>query len=158
MEKSKKSTTIKLLIIQIQFNSKIMRKYTPDNIDDLRKNDVFVFGSNAAGIHGKGAAAIAHRYFGAKYGVAEGLQGESYAIITKKDWKVEKSSTLEEICEGIRKFLLFAVENPNLKFYVTKLGSSLAGYEISEIKSLFQDLVELIPGNVILPKEYEVRE
>lgn len=44
---------------------------------------VFVFGSNLAGRHGKGAALRARRYRSAIYGGGIGSQGNSYAIPTK---------------------------------------------------------------------------
>ena len=44
---------------------------------------IFVFGSNLAGRHGKGAAKFAKDYHGAIYGRGVGLQGTSYAIPTK---------------------------------------------------------------------------
>ena len=44
---------------------------------------IFVFGSNLAGRHGKGAALHARSYYGAKYGVGEGRTGKSYAVPTK---------------------------------------------------------------------------
>ena len=44
---------------------------------------VFVFGSNLAGRHGRGAARAAVREHGAIYGQGEGLQGNSYAIPTR---------------------------------------------------------------------------
>ena len=52
-------------------------------IEFLEPNQIFVFGSNTQGRHGAGAALIAKQKFGAIYGKAEGLQGQSYAIITK---------------------------------------------------------------------------
>lgn len=134
------------------------REYTKPDISLLAENEIFVFGSNSKGIHGKGAAKIACERFGAIYGKAEGLQGQSYAIITKKDWRKAKSSSLIEIRNGILKMLLFATDHLEYKFYVTKLGSSLAGYSESEIKALFRDLRFNIPNNVILPIEYEVRD
>jgi len=136
------------------------REYTPDNITSLKPNEVFVFGSNTEGRHGKGAALIAKQKFGAIYGQAEGLQGQSYGIITKDLSKGEKSISLDEIHDHIFEFVEFAKENPKLKFYVTKLGSSLAGYTIKEIKEeiLSVNKIEGIPDNVILPKEYEVRD
>lgn len=35
--------------------------------------EIFVFGSNLAGRHGKGAALIAAKRFGAEYGVGDGM-------------------------------------------------------------------------------------
>jgi predicted NAD-dependent protein-ADP-ribosyltransferase YbiA (DUF1768 family) len=139
-------------------NQQTQREYTPENITSLQPNEVFVFGSNAKGIHGKGAALSAKTKFGAIQGQAEGLQGQSYAIITKKDFRVEQSSTLSEIGKGIQDMLLFAKDNPNLKFYVTKIGTKNAGYTIPEIKGLFEKLNKFIPNNVILPREFEVRD
>jgi hypothetical protein len=145
-------------IVMKDVSTKLFREYTPDNINTLNPNEVFVFGSNAEGVHGKGAALLAKQKFGAVQGQSEGLQGQSYAIITKKDWRVEKSSTLQEIQSGLEKMLKFASNNPSKKFLVTKLGSSLAGYTINEIRQIFENLKTQIPNNVILPKEYEVRD
>ena len=134
------------------------RETTPNMVNSLKPNEVFVFGSNAEGIHGEGAALTAKTKFGAIQGQSRGLQGQSYAIVTKKNWRVAKSSTLDEIQTEISNFLDFANKNPNKTFYVTKLGSSLAGYSIKEIKNLFENLKMNIPDNVILPEEYEVRD
>lgn len=142
------------------------REYTPENITKLGPNDVFVFGSNLGNskgghpTHGSGAALIAKQKFGAKQGQARGLQGQSYAIVTKKYWDVEKSSTLVEITREIFNFIDFAKEHPELKFYVTKIGSAKAGYTVEEMKTVFEKVNENspIPDNVILPKEYEVRD
>jgi len=145
-----------------------IREYTPENIQSLKPNEIFVFGSNEGNskggkpTHGAGTAKIARDKFGAIQGQSEGLQGQSYAIITKKYWDVEKSSTLSEIGKGIQDFIIFASNHPELKFYVTKLGSSLAGYSVEEIKNLFKIINETprleITDNVILPIEYEVRD
>ena len=58
-------------------------RYTPENITKLEADEIFVFGSNEAGRHGKGAAKFAMQKFGAVYGVAEGL-------FTANKLKVEK--------------------------------------------------------------------
>ncbi len=51
-------------------------------IDSLGPGEVFVFGSNAQGAHGGGAARFAYDRFGAVWGQGEGLQGQSYGIDT----------------------------------------------------------------------------
>lgn len=48
------------------------------------ENTIFVFGSNPGGIHGAGSARVAVNQFGAKYGQGEGLQGNAYALPTKR--------------------------------------------------------------------------
>ena len=45
--------------------------------------EIFVFGSNLAGRHGKGAALAALKEHGAVYGHGSGYRGNSYAIPTK---------------------------------------------------------------------------
>lgn len=141
--------------------STTLREFTPENITSLPPNGVFVFGSNTEGRHGKGAALTAKQKFGAIQGVAEGPQGQSYAIITKDLQAVpqERSVSLGNIRDSIDKFVGYAIANPNLKFYVTKLGSSLAGYSVEEIKEVFfrSNNITRIPDNVILPREYEMR-
>ena len=136
-------------------------EFTPDNITSLKPNEIFVFGSNTEGRHGLGAAKKALE-FGAKYGKAEGLQGQTYAIITKdltkpKDQQM-KSVPIEKIGKGIQDMLLFAKNNSDKIFLVTKLGSSLAGYTVEEIANIFEKLKNIIPDNVILPKEYDPRQ
>ena len=143
-----------------------VREYTPEVVtrNNIPTNGVFVFGSNegsskgGAPTHGAGAAKIAREQFGAIQGQSRGLQGNSYAVVTKKFWDVERSSTLQEIGKEIQDMLLFAKSRPDLKFYVTKIGTEKAGYTIPEIKSLFEKLTKFIPDNVILPKEFEVRD
>lgn len=147
-----------------QGGSRLPREYTPDNITTLPENGVFVFGSNTQGRHGMGAAKFAADNFGAIQGQAEGLQGRSYAIVTKDLTKPtgqqNRSVSLEDIQGGINRLLEFAKSNPNRRFYVTKLGSSLAGYTIEEIRNLFRNANNTIsiPDNIVLPREYEVRD
>lgn len=51
-------------------------------ITKLKKNEIFVFGSNANGAHAGGAALTAFKKFGAELGVGEGPTGKCYAIPT----------------------------------------------------------------------------
>ena len=53
------------------------KKLTPDNIQELTENQIFVFGSNMNGNHAGGAARLAVEKFGAVMGQAEGIQGSS---------------------------------------------------------------------------------
>ena len=57
-------------------------------IEQLRPDEVFVFGSNASGAHGGGAARFAYDRFGAVWGQSEGLQGQSYGIDTMSGLEV----------------------------------------------------------------------
>lgn len=127
-------------------------QYTPEYLTDLERNEIFVFGSNTEGRHGKGAALIAKKHFGAKYGQAKGLQGRSYAIITKDLSKGFKSIPLSVINEQILELYDFAKQNTHLTFYVTKIGCSLGGYRINDIAAQFN--LEIQPENIILPKEF----
>ena len=54
-----------------------MLKFTPENITSLEQDEIFVFGSNLAGIHAGGAARVAYERFGAIMGQGVGIQGQS---------------------------------------------------------------------------------
>jgi hypothetical protein len=109
---------------------------------------IFVFGSNLAGRHGKGAAAYAKRNCGAIYGQGEGLQGSSYALPTK-DYFV-KTLPLPKIQKHINTFLEFARAHPELTFQVTNVGCGLAGYTAMQIAPMFKGA----PSNCLFSKEF----
>lgn len=98
---------------------------------------VFVFGSNLAGKHGKGAAFDAMKRWGAKWGVGEGPMGSSYAIPTKGH-NLEKLP-LTEIEVHVKTFIRYAEANPKVTFIVTRVGCGLAGKKNSEMAPLFKD-------------------
>jgi hypothetical protein len=109
------------------------------------KKKIFVFGSNLAGRHGKGAALRAYQEHGAVYGQGVGLQGNSYAIPTK-DENIQ-SLPLNKIERYVQQFIKFAKLNPDLQFEVTRIGCGLAGYEDNDIAPMFTEA----PSNCILP-------
>lgn len=107
---------------------------------------IFVFGSNLAGRHGKGAALHARKFAGALYGQGVGRQGQSYAIPTKdQHFRV---LPLAIIAQYVTEFIQYAVQNPTLTFQVTKIGCGLAGYSEEVIKPLFKTA----PINCELPE------
>ena len=97
---------------------------------------IFVFGSNLAGRHGKGAALHARQKHGAEYGVGEGRTGNSYALPTK-DERI-KTRPLVDVRDSVDKFIEYAKTNPDLQFEVTKVGCGLAGFSELEIAPLFK--------------------
>lgn len=100
-----------------------------------RSYEVFVFGSNLAGIHGAGAAKAALKY-GAKYGRAIGPSGMTYAIPTKDaDFK---TLPIEQIALYIERFKKVTQQNPKVKFFITRVGCGLAGLKDSDIAPLFK--------------------
>lgn len=121
------------------------REFTPERITDLKENEIFVFGSNLAGAHGGGAARVAFKYFGAVMGQGVGLQGQSYAIPTMQ-------GGVETIKPYVDEFIQFAVEHPEYKFLVTRIGCGIAGFWPDEIAPLFIDALDI--ENVILPKDF----
>ncbi len=120
-------------------------------ITKLPPNHIFVFGSNLAGIHGKGAAKDAVKYFGAQRGIGAGLCGRSYAIPTKNHHADDKGMDLDDMSFYIDMFLACAKRHPELTFIVTPIGCGLAGYKPSDIAPLFH----ISLPNVILPEEFK---
>jgi len=121
-----------------------------DFIKELKENEVFVFGSNLAGIHGGGAARTAMMKFGAEYGKGIGHYGKSYAIPTK-DYNIE-TLNLWEIKPHVDNFIDYAKRNTELIFLVTNIGCGLAGYEIKDIAPFFRECLNM--HNVKLSKEF----
>lgn len=111
-------------------------------IRELKPDEIFVFGSNAGGQHGGGAARFALENFGAVWGQGHGLQGRSYAIDTM--------SGLETMRGEVAQFLLFAAAHPRLRFLVTKVGCGIAGYSPEEVAPMFSGS----PENVVLPESF----
>lgn len=103
----------------------------------LHPDLVYVFGSNTAGIHGKGAALEALTWYGARYGQGEGLMGQSYGIPTK-DAKLHVLP-LSTIYDAIERFLAWR-ESSGRVCYVTPVGCGLAGYLPAKIAPLFNGL------------------
>ena len=110
--------------------------------------DIFVFGSNLAGRHGRGSALEAVKNHGAIYGVGFGLQGKSYAIPTKD--KNLNIMPLNAIAWHIEVFEMFALNHDQFTFNVVAIGCGLAGYHPDQIRPLFG----FRPSNVILPVEF----
>jgi len=106
-------------------------------IDNLKTNQIFVFGSNLGGIHAGGAAKQAVEQFGAVWGVGSGLQGQSYAIPTM--------GGIEQIKRYVEQFKRVAFLLPEFTFLLTPIGQGIAGYSREEIEPLFENA----PVNVI---------
>ena len=123
--------------------------FTPDYIDALLPSQVFVFGSNALGYHTGGASRTARKLFGAVWGQAEGLQGQSYAIPVDFGKGVRKDT---EVKAAVDRFMDFAREHAELFFFVTRVGCGIAGYHDEEMAQFFKDALEL--KNVCLPKSF----
>ena len=113
---------------------------------------VFVFGSNLAGRHGKGAARYAVDHHGAKYGQAEGRQGNSYAIPTKTQNLGRMS--WEEIDPAIGRFCDYARANPAEHFHLTPIGTGLAGHKKSDLVASLRK--HALPPNVFLTSSWIV--
>lgn len=111
--------------------------------------NIFVFGSNLAGRHGKGAALFAKEHHGAIYGQGEGLQGQSYGIPTK-DENI-RSLPVQRIAESVTSFKTFAASHPEMTFQVTPIGCGLAGFKPEQIAPMFKGS----PSNVVLPTEFK---
>lgn len=119
--------------------------FTPEFIESLKADEVFVFGSNLAGMHGGGAAYVAFHKFGAVMGCGVGLRGQSYAIPTMQ-------GGVETIKPYTDEFIEFAKAHPEQFFYVTRIGCGIAGFRDREIAPLFAEAVPL--PNVCLPESF----
>lgn len=127
-----------------------MTSRTTGLISELAPGQIFVFGSNEGGNHGRGAAEQAKLMFGARMGQGKGLMGRSYGIPTKSS-KLRVLS-VRAIEKYVQEFTVFARSRPDLHFLVTEVGCGLAGYEPDEIAPLFREASAL--HNVSLPAKF----
>jgi len=127
-----------------------MERIAANNITKLEKNQIFVFGSNLSGRHGKGAAKTALGW-GAKWGQAEGLQGRTYGIPTKNA-SITKTLDLISIGKFVDNFIEFAKNNPELTFLVTEVGTGLAGLKYKDVGPLFKKAKYV--NNIFLPEKF----
>lgn len=113
-------------------------------ITELEPHQILVVGTNARGNHAGGAAAMAHKAFGALMGEAEGaIGGQSYGIVTL-DENMRRVS-LGYILEQAQRLWFVAWRNPSYEFLLTPVGTGIAGFSIDEIWPLFSAM----PSNVI---------
>lgn len=138
-------------------------------ITKLDKNQIFVFGSNPEGRHGGGGAKVAHEKFGAEYGNGRGIQGQSYALVTKslKTGFIEESTgiiylkkgfrsvSMRDITRNIAELYEYAKINPNKEFLVAYgLGKNLNGYTSEEMADMFFHAGE-IPKNMVFEENFK---
>ena len=134
------------------FNNKM--KLYKNKITTINKNQIFIFGSNTEGRHGKGAAKFALDYCGAKYGNPQGLQGNSYAIITKNlKSKIQPSITQDYIKAQI-KTLYDLAKTKKCEFIIPYSANSenLNGYTPQEMADMFSAFP--IPINIKFEYEF----
>jgi hypothetical protein len=141
-----------------------VKRFTPENIKELKPNEVFVFGSNIQGEHVGGAAAFANKVLKAEMGCGFSfcdLACKTYAIPTcirvwgdvTKPFRVTKPfESVIQIKPFVNAFISDAKHYSDKTFYVTKIGCGIAGFKVSEIAELFRPCLDM--DNVILPKEF----
>ena len=121
------------------------QKFTPDRIESLSFNEIFVFGSNLEGHHNGGAAKVALNKFGAIYGQGVGLQGKCYALPTMH-------GGIDEIAPYVNDFIDFTIKHRDRYYYVTRIGCGIAGFKDEQIAPLFARALNL--HHVFLPKSF----
>lgn len=113
-------------------------------IDSLKPNQIFIFGSNANGIHGGGAAHTALK-FGALYGLSKGATGgQTYGIVTLD--RDMQQVPLSYIGGQLEDLAFIARANPNYTFLLTPIGTGIAGFDLKDIEGLVN--MANLPENV----------
>lgn len=145
--------------------------YYSGYINELKENEVFVFGSNPEGRHGAGTAKIAKERFGAEYGVGRGVTGQCWALPTKNlkpnyfekasgiTYEVDgfKSISKEQIINNIKDLYDYAKDNSDKTFYIayTYEGFNLNGYTGDEMFEMFTS--NEIPLNIVFNDTFEIK-
>lgn len=121
------------------------RRFTPDIVTNLSKNEIIVFGTKPDGNHTSKSALYAVDNFGAKMGMGEGISGQTYAIPVHKHRRYKMVS-------AVKRFIQYARDNQDSIFLVLPVGCGAAGMDPAFVSLMFRDAVEL--QNVILPKRF----
>lgn len=129
-----------------------MDRMTSNNILELKDNEIFVFGSNTHGLHAGGAAVIAHKKFGAKWGIGKGKTGKCYAIPTIEFDSTKKPFSIKDLQIYITNFINYASKHSDLTFLVTEIGCGIAGFKHEEIAPLFKKAITV--NNIYLPERF----
>lgn len=122
----------------------IRDRITPDVIEKLEDNEVYVFASTSDGRHDEGTARIAHENFGAEAGVTDGPTGQCYAI------PMLEGST-EEIKYYVYKFIEYASQHPEKRFLV---ASSETEWVFGKRRCAMLFLKAMAYKNITLPKKW----
>jgi len=113
-----------------------------------RQNLIFVFGSDLGGRHIADDALRALREYGAAYGRAVGLNGQSYAIPVRDEHG--RSLPVPVISRYVQAFLRFAATHKELRFRVSRLGCGPQDPRDDELAPLFVRA----PSNCHLPRAW----
>ena len=132
------------IIWRIKIFEKRSHHVSPDQINFLQSEDIFVFGSNKDGLHYGGAANFAFTHFGAEWGVGEGITGKCYALPT-----MEGEDAFEA---AVQRFTEWAKQDPDHNYQVSAVGCGIAGYDPSDIAPMFLEAASL--PNVYLPQSF----
>ena len=120
-------------------------RFSPERIESLRADEIFVFGSNRQGWHGGGAAAYARQRFG--------LSGEKES--DARDSVMRSLQWMDRLRKSVlmwREFIAYAEAHPELTFLVTEIGCGIAGYTVTQIAPLFSATLDM--PNVLLPQRF----
>lgn len=147
-----------------------MKYWSGNKITKLKPDQVFVFGSNPEGRHGAGAAKVAMK-FGAVYGNGRGLQGQSYALVTKnlKEFFIEpktliyyekageRSVSVDQIKDNIFELYECALTHPDKEFLVayTYPSRNLNGYSCKDMYDMFM-AVGTLPNNILFNESFKM--
>ena len=130
--------------------SEVLHRITPNEIKVLLPGQVFAFGGNLCGKHGKGAAKQALSW-GAIWGKAAGIQGRTYSIPTKGR-SMNIILSVNEIKPFVDDYIEYAIEHPELIFLTTEIGCGLSKYKPKDIAPLFEKAIEV--QNIYLPERF----
>lgn len=93
------------------------KRITPEWIEILKENEIFVFGCRNSGRHFDDVSAFALKHFGAVFGQRERRQGRSYATPT-----IGGVIGLKEIRHSVITFTQYAAKHSELHCLVTPVG------------------------------------
>lgn len=128
-------------------------EFTPENIQSLAPNEYVFVGTNPECRHGAGFALLCHQKFGLEKNVCRGLSGQCWGIVTIDLRLGLRSIPLEKIKQQIFDAYEYIREEApkDTIWYMTKIGTNLAGWSVEDLRTILEELKEFQPKNVVLP-------
>ncbi len=128
-------------------------------VEELKPDQIFVFGSNPVGIQGGGSALFAVKKGWClpyeKMDNCLSKSGKSWGLVTISYPGKKKSKSPDEIKLNIKKLYDFALNNPDKEFLIAYTGIdnyNRNGYSNNELAKMFASIE--IPNNIVFEEDF----
>lgn len=111
-------------------------------------NFFYVYETSQSGNLKSKSSTFSKKYKNASHSHSQGISGETYGIVTKNFYN--KNLKLDQIKSNIEEFLIYAENNPQIDFFISKIACGDDAFQDYQIAPLFKHHSE----NCIFPADW----